>query len=83
MAITTKTEIELREISDTEDEEPDSGRKQKVKVHEPINKGKILGGKRENFEIEGLKQESRVKKKDGAKKEEEKKINYQMMKIEK
>ena len=41
VAITTKTEIELRESCDTEDEEHESGRKQNVKGREPINKGKI------------------------------------------
>ena len=57
-----------------------SGRKQKVKAREPINKGKILGGKRETFQTEGRTQESKVKKKEGGKEKEEKKINHQMMK---
>ena len=56
VAITTKTETELRGSCDTEDEEHASGRKQKVKGRELINKGKILGGKRETFEVEGRKQ---------------------------
>ena len=61
VATTTKTEIEQREICDTEDEKHESGRKQKVKGREPINKGKILDGKRETFETEG-KNTRRVKK---------------------
>ena len=59
--------------SDTEDEKYESGRKQKVKRREPINKGKILGGKRGNFQIEGRTQESRAKKKEGEKEKEAKK----------
>ena len=43
----------------------------------------MLSGKRETFEIEGRKQESRVVEKEEGKQEEEKKINYQMMKSEK
>ena len=55
MAITTKTETELGESCDTEDEEHQSERKQKVKGRETIDKRKILGGKRETFETEGQK----------------------------
>ena len=54
-----------------------------MKGCEAIDKGKILGGKRETFEIEGRKQESRVAKKEEGKEEEDKKINYQIMKSEK
>ena len=36
VGITTKTDIELRESCDTEDEEHECGRKQKVKGREPI-----------------------------------------------
>ena len=53
VAITTKTEIKLRENCDTEHEEHESARKQKLKRRKPINKGKILGGKRETFEVKG------------------------------
>ena len=70
--ITAKTEIELTESCYIEDEEHESERKQKVQGREPRDKGKILGGKRETFEIEGPKHESRVEK-----------IDYQMMKSEK
>ena len=83
VAITTKTETELTESCDTEDEEHDSERKQKVKKRESIDKGKILSGKREPFDIEGRKQERRVEKKEGGKEEEKKHLNYQMMKTKK
>ena len=53
VAITTKTETGLTESCDTEDEKHESGKNQKLKGCEPINKGKILGGKRETFEVEG------------------------------
>lgn len=50
--------------------------------HEPINKGKILGGRRETFEIDWTKQESRVEK--GRRKwGRREKIDYQMMESEK
>ena len=47
VAIATKTETELRESCDNEDEKHEIGRNQKVKGREPINKGKILGGEDE------------------------------------
>ena len=40
---------------------------QKVKGREAIDKGKMLSGKRETFEIEGRKQESRVVEKEEGK----------------
>ena len=42
-----------------------------------------MSGEREIFEIEGPKQESRVEKMEGAKEEEEKQFDYQIMKSEK
>ena len=83
VAITTKTEIDLRETCDIEDEEHESERKQKVQGREPIDKGKILSGKRENFEIEGPKYQSRVGKTEAGKEQEEKIFDYHMMKSEK
>ena len=43
----------------------------------------MLSGEREIFEIEGPKQESRVEKMEGAKEEEEKQFDYQIMKSDK
>ena len=83
VAITTKTETDLREICDIEDEEHESERKQKVQGRAPIDKGKILSGKRENFVIEGPKHQSRVEKTEAGKGQEEKIFDYHVMKSEK
>ena len=81
VAITAKSEIELRESCDTEHEEYRSERKQKEQGREPIDKGKILG---ENEKP--LKQKDQNKKVEQKKRKEErrnkKKNDYQMMKSE-
>ena len=74
VAITTETKIKLRENCYSEDEEHESERKQKVKRRKSIYKGKVLGGKRKTFEIEGPKQGSRVDKKKGGNEEKEMKF---------
>ena len=76
VAITTKTETEPRKSYDTEDEEHESERKQKVMGRESIDKGKILGRKWESFDVEEWKLESRMEKKEGGLEKEKKNFNY-------